>query len=107
VSTEIFLECRSHTPPLSDGVQVGDNLDRDLDRLRGWLKNRGVLLHFVGVAKSLDLDAFDTVQDNASYRYTMRFILEHPNCEIGIRDEYGKDHPLDPQAEPLPDKEQS
>lgn len=105
MSTELYLECRSHTPALSDGEQVGNNLDRDLDQLRMWLKNRGVLLHFVGVAKQLDLDVFDTVRDHDFYRHTLRFILEHPNCEIGIRDEYGKDHPLDPQAEPLPDKE--
>lgn len=105
MSTELYLECRSHTPTLSDGEQVGNNLVRDLDQLRTWLKNRGMILHFAGVAKSLDLDVFDTVQDNDFYRHTLRFILEHPNCEIGIRDEYGKDHPLDPQADPLPDKE--
>lgn len=107
VSTELYLECRSHTPALSDGEQVGNNLANDLDRLRGWLKNRHVLLHFVGVAKQLDLDPFDTVQDDDYYRCTLRFILEHPNCEIGIRDEYDKDHPIDPEAEPLPDKERS
>lgn len=106
MSTELYLECRSHTPVLHDGAAVGNNLANDLDRLRGWIRKRGVILHFVGVAKELDLNPFDTL-DDGYHRHAVAFILEHPNCEIGIRDEYGKDHPIDPQAEPLPDKERS
>lgn len=105
MSTELYLECRSHTPALSNGDQVGNNLTSHLTELRKWLNQRERLVDLVAEMRTLDLDPFDTTDDY--YRHTLRFILEHPECDIGIRDEYGKDHPVDPQAEPLPDKERS
>lgn len=105
MSTELYLECRSHDPVLSDGEQVGNNLTHDLKQLRRWIDQREQLIDLAAQMRSLDLDPFEVEGDY--YRHTLAFILEHPNCGIGIRDEYGKDHPIDPEAEPLPDKERS
>jgi hypothetical protein len=95
VSTEISLECRSHDPVLQDGEVVGHNLGQCLDQVRLWIQRRDELIDLAARQRALDFDPFETTDDY--YRRTLAFILEHPRCTIGIRDEYGKDHPIDPE----------
>lgn len=84
MSTWLYLECRSHKPFLQADDESGQHL-HNLDQIRSDIKHRD--------------DLIDVTEDGWEHpdRYRMntaRFLAAHPDCEIGIRDEYGHDHPL-------------
>jgi hypothetical protein len=84
MSTTIYLECRSHTPPLVADRESGQHLS-DLEQIRCDIKHRD--------------DVVDVMEDGWSHpdpfrMATARFLADHQSCDIGIRDEYGTDHPL-------------
>jgi len=97
VSTDLYLECHSHNPVLKDGYEVGHNLDGDLDKLRGWLAARPRLVKLVADLNEFGIERYAEGHD--SFNHALTFILEHPHCKIAIRDEYGVEHPLQPEPE--------
>ncbi|MGO2634641.1 MAG: hypothetical protein ACTH9H_12930 [Galactobacter sp.] len=83
MSTWLYLECHSHTPHLVSD-DVGQHLS-ELPQIRGLLANREV------VAAAVRLDLLGEIQ---SINHACRFIAKHPECDIHIADEYGKEHPI-------------
>lgn len=94
MSTEMYLECLDHTPTLLSDV-VG-NREADLRNIWAVLAMRDV----VSLAAGLDADYGDYCTNNIA-----RFLAQHPTCRLGIRDEYGHEHPTtapSPEPEPVP-----
>lgn len=79
MSTWLYLKCTAHTPPLYS-EDVGQHL-YDLPRIREELVNRDTL-----VGSDAHVNYFTG--------HARRFLRQHPNCPIGIEDEYGRDHPI-------------
>lgn len=95
MSTWLYLECRSHDPVIQDAVEVGQHVVPDLDNVRSWLREREPLLLLVAEMKELGMwDSYQYETPDRYYANTLRFMVQHPKCDIGIRDEYGRDHPL-------------
>ena len=74
MSTYLYLECLDHDPPLKSEGEVGQHL-YDLPRIQ-----REVACRSAG-----DEHHFE--------RNAAAFMTLHPHCTIGIRDEYGHQHP--------------
>lgn len=91
MSTYLYLECRSHTPHLSSDGEVGQHL-YDLPRIIREIARRELFA---------DMDELDTPVDYGNHftNNAARFLARHRDCIIGIRDEYGKDHPIAPESE--------
>lgn len=86
MSTYLYLECLEHDPPLSSDGEVGQHL-YDLPRIRQEITARDLI---VALARSEIGYGYDShFTSNAA-----RFLAQHPNCHIGIRDEYGLEHPV-------------
>lgn len=85
MSTYLFLRCLDHDPPLRAADESGQHLS-DLSQIRADIAARTTLL---AAWEHLDFSDFGHFR-NA----TLRFLAAHPKCNIGIRDEYGRDHPL-------------
>ena len=86
MSTYLYLECLDHDPVLRSSGEVGQHL-YDLPQIREDIANRDL---FVAVAEAdLDPDYGHHFRQN-----TVQFLVQHPRCSIGIRDEYGNQHPL-------------
>lgn len=89
MSTWLYLECRDHNPPVRSD-DVGQHLG-DLRHIRKLIANRECLLRIV---KELDeFDGMDIEVYDHGARNALWFLREHPTCRIGIRDEYGEEHP--------------
>ena len=86
MSTYIYLQCLDHDPPLKSYDEVGQHLT-DLPRIRKEIAMRD---HFV------EIDKLDIPPDYGHLftRHAVGFLVRHPKCRIGIRDEYGKEHPI-------------
>lgn len=83
MSTYVYLECLDHDPPLSADDESGQHLS-DLPQIRADLADRERV-----VASIRDgWDPGDYFRNN-----TARFLASHKKCRIGIRDEYGDEHP--------------
>lgn len=97
MSTYIYLQCLNHTPPLRASEESGQHL-YDLPRIRAEIADR------VNVAAGPDYYRGDIIGGTfdfpAYFRvHSARFLAEHPQCAIGIVDEYGNEHPTeDPDA---------
>jgi hypothetical protein len=89
VSTNLYLVCMSHEPPLKSDHSSGQHLS-DLDQIREDLAKRDVYAQ-------LDWEIVWGVSGDR--RNTVAFAKEHPRCEIAIRDEYGYWHPLTETAQ--------
>jgi hypothetical protein len=89
MSTYVYLQCLDHDPPLSADGESGQHLS-DLPQIRGDLADRARITASVRDG----WDAGDHFRNN-----TARFLAEHPRCRIGIRDEYGVEHPTTEAAE--------
>ncbi len=85
MSTYLYLLCLDHTPPLEAEGESGQHL-HDLPQIRADIANRGTI-----VAAAAD----DWSPAGYFRRHTVAFLSAHPACRIGIRDEYGIDHPLE------------
>lgn len=87
MSTTVYLQCLSHDPPLQSD-EVGQHLC-DLKDIRGYIKNRKLLI---------DVVAADYHLDNGNPNWVMTaawFFWAHKECEIGIVDECGDEHPVE------------
>ena len=87
MSTYLYLECLNHNPPLSSDGEVGQHL-YDLAQIRKDVANRSLFL--ANACADMDADYGHHFRNN-----TARVLCAHPNCWIGIRDEYGREHPLE------------
>lgn len=83
MSTYVYLECLDHDPPLSAEGESGQHL-YDLPQIRADIANRERIVTNLR-------DGWDP--DDHFRRNTARFLAAHPKCRIGIRDEYGVEHP--------------
>lgn len=79
------LECLDHDPPLRADGESGQHL-YDLPEIRADIANR-------------DTADADTDYGHFFRNNTARFLVQHPNCHIGIRDEYGREHPVTAEGE--------
>lgn len=87
MSTYLYLECLDHDPPLRSDGEVGQHL-YDLPQIRRDIASRDELVaHFKASGEVPDFGHH--FRSN-----TTRFLLQHPKCRIGIRDEYGNDHAI-------------
>lgn len=89
MSTYFYLECLDHDPPLRAEAESGQHL-YDLPQIRADVRNRDALILAWEVGWQ---------HDHHFRRNTVTFLAAHPKCRIGIRDEYGDEHPT--TGEPL------
>jgi len=92
MSTWLYLECRSHDPVIQDAAEVGQHLSNLAD-VQHWLTNREQILGAIGALEQFD--PFDHDSTNRYWTNAVLFMRQHPKCVIGIRDEYGNDHPVE------------
>ncbi len=98
MSTYVYLACLEHTPPLVADEESEQHLT--LDAIRADLANRDLILKAVEAGYRVSAD--DYFRD-----HTVGFLVQHPRCRIGIRDEHGRwyattgdnDNPIPPPAE--------
>lgn len=88
MSNTLRLRCISHDPPISS-AEVGHNLSQ-LPAVILMLVDR---VKICETKKQLGDDVWDLLQDDQYKRNTWSFLFDHPNCNIGIWDEYGRNHP--------------
>lgn len=86
MSTYLYIECRDHDPVLRNHEESGQHL-RNLEDIRRWIQDR----ELYATAYQLNEVEFD----DYFLRNTIRFLVDHKNCTLGIRDEYGVEHPLE------------
>lgn len=87
MSTSIYLQCDSHTPPiLSD--EVGGRLSA-LPNVQRHIENRE--LYRAMAERNLSLDTHRIHYAGNAFR----FLCSHPHCDVSIRDEYGNTYPLE------------
>lgn len=86
MSTWLYLECLDHDPPLQADGESGQHLT-DLPEIRSDVAKREVWVAW---------DAEDDVWNSLHHfrRNTITFLRKHPRCSLGVRDEYGRAHPL-------------
>lgn len=89
MSTWLHLECRSHDPVLTSDGESGQHL-WDLPDIQADIANREQIAQA--------WSAEDTEPEHWFRRNTAAFLAAHPKCDIGIRDEYGHDHPITVEA---------
>lgn len=89
MSTWLYLECLDHDPPLRSEGESGQHL-YDLPQIRADIAARDALLTLVAASE------YGDVPDMGSHMRTntARFLVAHPRCHLGIRDEYGYSHPI-------------
>jgi len=85
MSTWLYLECRTHDPVLTSEGDVGQHL-YDLPQIRA-------MIHGGPIPASRSEEWLPG--SGYFWRNASRFLDQHPKCEIGIRDEYGNDHPVE------------
>lgn len=90
MSTYLYVACLDHDPPITAYEESGQHL-YDLPQIRADIANRDALA-----------EAWrDDVQPRGYYRlHTVAFLVAHPKCHLGIRDEYDRWHPLVEKADP-------
>jgi hypothetical protein len=75
------------------------HLGYELENARRLLRDRDRLLRVMAEMRATNVwDPYE-IDDRYCAR-TLRFMTQHPTCDIGIRDEYGKDHPITPEEAP-------
>lgn len=90
MSTWLYLECRSHTPPICSEDEVGQHL-YDLPRIRREIKNR----HDIEVFDRWEVSGYESFFT----AHAVHFLRSHLECQVHIVDEYDREHPLDPEDE--------
>ena len=96
MSTWLYLECRSHEPPLIADDESGQHLT-DLPRIRREIAYRGdVVKRLLSWTQPSALaDWTPEMFDNYFGHQSALFLAKHMRCDIGIRDEYGQEHPVE------------
>lgn len=93
MSTYLYLQCDSHTPPLQSLHEVGQHL-RDLPRIRKEINQRQDLYR----AHQHGYLGYESDYDTLFTRTLRTFLIQHPRCDLQIVDEYGDTHPLEVEA---------
>ena len=91
MSTWLYLECLDHDPPLRSEGESGQHL-YDLPDIRADIAIRDELATVANAGGGW-IDRGDHFRNN-----TLRFLLAHPRCHLGIRDEHGENHPTTEEA---------
>lgn len=90
MSTWVYLYCTDHTPPIRAESESGQHL-YDLPQIRTDLAERERIT-------SMDIEDFwELTTDHIIQPFTLntwRFLREHPNCNIEIRDQYERTYPI-------------
>lgn len=91
MSTYVYLVCLDHEPPIIASEESGQHLS-DLPRIRAEIADR----ENVADAEAR-YDTFHCGWDMDAYwrANSAKFLAAHPKCRIGIRDEYGDNHPTE------------
>lgn len=89
MSTEIFVACMDHNPPLphDEASGVGEHTVKVVQKD---IANRELLLSM------WENDLMDWPEGGRSQ--TFRFMLRHRHCNLGVVDEYNKTYPADQPA---------
>lgn len=87
MSTYLYLVCMDHNPPLPADGESGQHL-YDLPKIRADIANRDTLV----AANQTDDGFYDRGHHFANN--TLRFLIAHPHCQLGIRDEYDGWHSI-------------
>ena len=88
MSTWIYLECADHDPPISADGESGQHL-YDLPDIREDIRRRA----------EWTPERVDECGDAHWFRRnSRRFLAQHPRCRIVIRDEYGREHPIEGES---------
>ena len=95
MSTELYLRCESHNPPLENEDESGQHL-YDLPQIWADISNRDRI-----AAAYRD----DMIPEDYFRRHTARFLAAHPHCHIGVVDEYGDTHHPDGTTQDAGDTE--
>lgn len=93
----MYLECRSHTPIIKSYDEVGQH-HYDLPMIRKIIARRAEFSR----ADEMDYSSrADMWEPGRGYFFinAVNFLLDHPECEIGIRDEFDREHPLTEENE--------
>lgn len=85
MSTYLYLECLEHDPPVRSHGEVGQHV-YDLPRVQREIADRDRLVAIARDYEFVDFASHFTMN-------AIRFFVEHPRCRIGVRDEYGRQHP--------------
>jgi hypothetical protein len=92
MSTYLYVECHSHNPPLRAPSESGQHL-YDLPQIRSLLRwtNQQMKDQLEKYQYESYADGWDI---NSGYFFgnTAKFLVEHPECDIEIWDEYGVQH---------------
>lgn len=91
MSTYVYLRCEDHDPPMYAQDESGQHLT-DLPQIRADLANRDALI----AAHADDMEIDDYFR-----RHTLWFLIKHPKRRTTIWDEYGREHPIVTEVEPL------
>ena len=83
MSTYLYLVCLDHTPPLVSDGESGQFLC-DLPQIRADIADR----EHITAMPTEDVWCIPSHLE----RNTAQFLRDHPTCQIGIRDEYGRHH---------------
>jgi hypothetical protein len=92
MSTDIYLECQDHDPVITSEMEVGQH-GYDLPNIREMVEHRASFSEDDEVDYSPWADSWEP-RRGYFYINTAKFLLQHPRCTIGIRDEYGIEYPL-------------
>lgn len=98
MSTYMYLECHEHEPVIASTDEVGQH-HYDLPKIREMIKQRARFSHDDKMDYSSWANAWE-IGRGYFFINAVKFLLVHPTCEIGIRDEYGVEYPIeDAEAE--------
>jgi hypothetical protein len=95
MSTWLYLECRDHTPALRGEEEVGQH-EWDLPRLR-----KVLVMDPDRIKQALEKYKYDSQVDpwDEEHGYffgnTIRFLVQHPHCNLWIVDEMEQVRPLE------------
>lgn len=93
MSTWFYLACLDHDPPLVAEGESGQH-HYDLPQIRYDIANRESLVRVQASGHGGRVDFGHHFRNN-----TAGFLAAHPKCQIGIRDEYGRNHSTEPEGD--------
>lgn len=92
MSQDLYLKCKSHEPPIWSSSEVGVRLS-DLPKIREYIAHRKQLCEFGDYLSELGL----SIDGDQWGQNAMHFLMQHPNCEIGIGNSLGEEYPCSAQ----------
>lgn len=96
MSTYIYLLCLDHDPPLQAEDESGQHL-YDLPRIRAEIADREALAErrYDLTTEYQRIGSQDPRSGEVYFAsHSAAFLAQHLTCRIGIRDEYGREHPI-------------